>query len=67
MEWEKASTANNRQPTQFGEIEDSEERSTVATRGTAKRLDTSVGVDVARQHDNSRLSFTGIAHESSAK
>ncbi len=58
---------NNLQPTQSEEIEDFGERSTVVTQGTAKLLDTSVGVEVTRQHDASRLSFTGIAHDASAE
>lgn len=67
VDWERTRTTNHRQPTQTREIEDSGERSTVATRGTAKLLDSSVGAEVTRQHDASRLSFTGIAHEASAK
>ena len=48
VDWERTHTANHRQPTQTREIEDSGERSTVATRGTAKRLDSSVGAEVAQ-------------------
>ena len=46
---ESTRKTNNAQPTQSGEIEDSGERSKVVTRGTAKLLDASVGVEVTRQ------------------
>lgn len=48
-DWTDTNCTDNQQPTQTREIRDSRERSTVAKRGTAKLLDSSVGVEVTSQ------------------
>jgi hypothetical protein len=48
-DWKETICTDNWQPTQARETQDSVERSTVAMRGTAKLLDSSVGVEVTRQ------------------